>query len=180
VYLRMYRNINAIAIGQGKQGLTLALELIAFAGLVVYVAEIFTYALHAGFRIVPSILHQPFVDTLAVNIAGVCLIVMGFVFFILAFVSFGDSWRVGVDVKRPGALVTSGIFAYSRNPIYVFLALWFFGSFLINGTLIFLIFAVLATALLHWQTLQEERFLLKLYGKPYQDYLARTARYLFF
>jgi protein-S-isoprenylcysteine O-methyltransferase Ste14 len=126
------------------------------------------------------VLHKPLVDALAVKLAGVALIIVGLVFFILAFLSFGDSWRVGVDVKNPGVLVTSGIFAYSRNPIYVFLALWFIGSFFINGTLIFLIFALLSTSLLHWQTLQEERFLLKLYGKPYQEYLARTARYFFF
>lgn len=142
--------------------------------------QILTYALHADLRFLPSVLHKPLVDALAVKLAGVALIIVGLVFFILAFLSFGDSWRVGVDVKNPGVLVTSGIFAYSRNPIYVFLALWFIGSFFINGTLIFLIFALLSTSLLHWQTLQEERFLLKLYGKPYQEYLARTARYFFF
>jgi protein-S-isoprenylcysteine O-methyltransferase Ste14 len=55
--------------------------------------------------------------------------------------------------------------------------LWFVGIFLINGTLIFLVFAVLAIAVLHWQILQEEDYLLKLYGQPYRSYCAKAARY---
>ena len=107
------------------------------------------------------------------------MVTPGLVIFGLAYVSFGDSWRVGFDVKTPGALVTTGAFALSRNPIYVFLDLWFIGVFLINGTLIFLIFALLAVAILHWQILQEEEFLLKLYGQPYQSYCAKTGRYFY-
>ena len=78
----------------------------------------------------------------------------------------------------PGELVTTGIFAFSRNPIYVFLDLWFLGIFLINGTLLFLIFAVLAFAVVHWQIRQEEAYLSKLYGQPYNEYRSRTKRYV--
>jgi protein-S-isoprenylcysteine O-methyltransferase Ste14 len=37
--------------------------------------------------------------------------------------SFGTSFRVGIDVEHPDKLVTTGIFAVSRNPIYVGLPL---------------------------------------------------------
>ena len=84
---------------------------------------------------------------------------------------------MGFDLKTPGKLVTTGIFAFTRNPIYVFVILWFIGIFLINGTLIFLIFAVLAIAHLHYQIRQEEKFCADLYGKAYEDYCARTGRY---
>lgn len=178
LYLRLSRNINAIAIGGGKKGLVLAVELISFAGLLVWMAEILLYALHSGFRIFPAPLDTQLIDSLWAKLAGASLVSFGFLVFVLAFVSFGDSWRVGFDVKTPGALVTKGIFALSRNPIYVFLDLWFTGIFLINGTLIFLIFAVLTLAVQHWQILQEEDFLSKLYGQPYRDYCNRTARYI--
>ena len=177
-YLRLGKNINPIAIGGGKRGLLLAAELIAFAGLVAWVIEVLLYALHAGFRIFPPPLDTRLIDSLPEKIIGVALVTLSLILFALAFISFGDSWRVGFDVKAPGALVTKGVFAVSRNPIYVSLDLWFIGIFLISGTLIFLIFAVLAVAVLHWQILQEESFLLKLYGRPYQNYCARTGRYL--
>jgi protein-S-isoprenylcysteine O-methyltransferase Ste14 len=178
VYLRLGGNINPIAIGGGKRGLLLAVELIAVAGLVVWVVEGLLFAFHAGFRIFPPPLDAPLIDSLSAKFIGVALVTLGLILLALAFVSFGDSWRVGLDVKTPGALVTTGIFAVSRNPIYVFLDIWFIGIFLINGALIFLIFAVLAIAVLHWQILQEECFLLKLYGQSYQNYCATTGRYV--
>jgi protein-S-isoprenylcysteine O-methyltransferase Ste14 len=177
-YLGLSRNINPIAIGGGKKGFLLAAELTAFAGLAVWIAEVLLYALHSNLRIFPSPLDTHLLSSLPAQLIGVTLVTLGLVIFILAFASFGDSWRVGIDVKAPGALVTTGIFAASRNPIYVFLDLWFFGIFLINGTLIFLIFAVAAVAVLHWQILEEEDFLLRLYGQPYQNYCAKTGRYI--
>lgn len=178
LYLRFNRNINPIAIGGGKRGLVLAVELIAFAGLAVWIVEILLSALDSSFHLFPSSLNLQLIDSLAAKFIGVALVTTGLIIFTLAYVSFGDSWRVGFDVKTPGALVTTGVFAVSRNPIYLFLDLWFFGIFLINGTLMFLIFAALTAAVVHWQILQEEEFLFHLYGQPYQDYLARTQRYV--
>lgn len=178
-YLRFSRHINPIVIGGGKKGLLLAIELMAVIGLVVWIVEVLLYAFHSGFRILPSLLDSQLVNTFAVKSVGVVVVTSGLILFGLAFVAFGDSWRMGFDLKTPGTLVTRGIFAVSRNPIYVFLNLWFTGIFLINGTLIFLIFAVLAVGFLHWQILQEEKFLLKLYGQTYQSYCAKMARYLY-
>ena len=177
-YLRLGRNINPIAIGRGRKGFLLAVELMAVIGLVAWIIEVLLYASHSAFRISPSRFDSQLVSSFAAKSIGAGLVTLGLILFGFAFVSFGDSWRVGFDVKTPGTLVTRGIFAVSRNPIYVFLDLWFIGIFLINGTLIFLIFAVLAVAALHWQILQEEEFLLRLYGQPYQSYCAKTGRYI--
>src|SRR6266404_5174386 len=131
------------------------------------------------FRIFPSPLDSQLINSLPAKIAGAALVTSGLVIFGSAYASFGDSWRVGFDEKTPGALVTTGTFALSRNPIYVFLDLWFIGVFLINGTLIFLVFALLAVAVLHRQILQEEEFLVRLYGQPYRSYCAKTGRYFY-
>jgi protein-S-isoprenylcysteine O-methyltransferase Ste14 len=178
-YLRLRKKINPIAIGSGKSGILLVVELIAFLGLTVWIIEILLVALHSRFRLFPSFVETPLIDSAFVGLAGCALVTFGFVLFVLAFVSFGDSWRIGFDRKTPGALVTNGIFAYTRNPIYVAMLFWFFGIFLINGRLIFLIFALLTVGAIHRQILQEESFLIKLYGQPYQAYRKRTARYLF-
>ncbi len=178
LYLRFSRNINPIAIGGGKRGLVLVVELIAFAGLGVWMVEILLYALHSHFHLLPTSLNVQLIDSVAAKVIGVALVTMGLFIFLLAYISFGDSWRVGFDVKTPGALVTTGVFAVSRNPIYLFLDLWSFGIFLINGTLMFLVFAALTAAVIHWQIFQEEEFLFHLYGQPYQDYRGRTGRYV--
>lgn len=177
VYVRSTAGINPIVIGRGKRGFQLIFELAAFAGLVVWIVEFVSYALHAKFHIFGAPLDWRLIDSDTARIAGVVLVTTGLVIFIWAFISFGNSWRVGVDLKTPGALVTSGIFAFSRNPIYVFLDLWFTGIFLINGRLIFLIFAVLAMLAMHYQMLREEKFLSQRHGQAYNDYRTRTGRY---
>ena len=176
-YLRFRRNINPIAIGGGKKGVLLAVEFVAIIGFVAWMIEVLLSALHSSFRLFPSPLDSQLLNSFPAKIAGVALVTSGLVIFASAYASFGDSWRVGFDVKNPGALVTTGTFALSRNPIYVFLELWFIGVFLVNGTLIFLIFALLAVAVLHWQILQEEEFLVRLYGQFYRSYCGKTARY---
>ncbi|HKO61353.1 MAG TPA: isoprenylcysteine carboxylmethyltransferase family protein [Pyrinomonadaceae bacterium] len=178
VYMNASRGINPIVIGGGKKGLARIIELLSFGGLVLWMIELVLYAVHSDFHILPAPFNQVLIDSEPAKIIGVGLIVIGLLFFIGAFVSFGDSWRVGFDVKTPGKLVTDGIFAVSRNPIYVFLDLWFIGIFLVNGRLVFLIFAILTLIAIHWQILQEEAFLSNLYREPYQQYRSRTGRYV--
>jgi protein-S-isoprenylcysteine O-methyltransferase Ste14 len=55
--------------------------------------------------------------------------------------------------------------------------LYLVGTFLINGTVIFLLLAILVVAGLHYQILQEEKFLAQPYGKAYRNYCAQTRRY---
>jgi protein-S-isoprenylcysteine O-methyltransferase Ste14 len=177
LYLLARRNINPIVLGGGKSGITFAFELLASVGMVVWMTEVLLRSFHFALHIFPSPVYVRVLDSFAAQVFGVVLVVLGLILLVVAYVSFGDSWRVGVDVKTPGPLVTTGIFAVSRNPIYVFLDLWFVGIFLITGTLVFLIFAVAAILALDWQVRQEERFLLELYGQPYRDYCGRTGRY---
>ncbi len=178
VYLRLSRNITAIVAGRDSRGLARVFEIAAFAGLVFWMVEIVLYALHFNARVLPAVLHDQLFESLAMRVTGVILISGGLMVFILAFFNFGDSWRVGVDYETPGALVTRGIFSLTRNPIYVFINAWFIGTFLINGTWIFLVFAVLAIAAQHWQILREEEFLKKRYGAAYERYRNKVPRYL--
>lgn len=180
LYLLLKRNINPIAVGGGKTGLPLVIEIFAFTTLLAWMVEILLYAFHSEFHIFPWPFDIQLFDSPVAKVIGVVMLSLGCALFIMAYVSFGDSWRVGFDVKSPGALVTTGVFSISRNPIYLFLDLWFIGTFLINGRLIFLILAILALVVQHWQILQEEAFLTNLYGQPYRNYLARTGRYVGF
>src|SRR5262245_22046223 len=100
---------------------------------------------------------------------GVLLCFGGLLFLLLSLVSFGKSFRVGIDVDRPDRLVTTGVFALSRNPIYVGFALILLGEFLVFPNWVPLIYLVAGSWLLHRQVLREEAFLRGHYGHDYAE-----------
>jgi protein-S-isoprenylcysteine O-methyltransferase Ste14 len=93
-------------------------------------------------------------------------------------ISFRQSFRVGIDADHPGALIEDGVFAFSRNPIYVALAIILIGEFLIFSNWMTLIYLCGAGWLLHRQVLREERYLKRHYGRAYDEYCRRVRRYL--
>ena len=169
--------VNPIVIGRGH-GAWRAIELLSFAALMLWVVEILLRAFQSRFDMFPDSVRVSLLQTQATKTFGVVLVTLGMIPFILAFVNFGTSWRIGIDRKTPGTLVTGGIFAFMRNPIYVAFILFFFGIFLMNATWFFLICALLAVVFLHFQILREEEFLKKQYGADYAEYCTRAARYL--
>jgi protein-S-isoprenylcysteine O-methyltransferase Ste14 len=89
-----------------------------------------------------------------------------------------ESWRIGIDERTPAALVTSGLYRRSRNPIYLAADLFIAGSFLLNPTLAGLIYLLLTPVFLHAQIKREEAFLQAVHGQLYAAYAAATPRYL--
>ncbi len=108
--------------------------------------------------------------------AGLCL--QGLIFFFGSLVSFKKSFRVGIDVDHTNGLITTGVFAYSRNPIYVSFGLVLVGQFFIFSSWILLIYIFAGIWLFHRQVLREEEFLKKHYGEEYMEYCKRVRRYL--
>ncbi len=109
---------------------------------------------------------------------GVFSCSIGLLFLFLSLVSFGTSFRVGIDTDRPDKLVTSGVFALTRNPIYVAFGFVLLGEFLIFPSWIMLIYLIAGIGLFHRQVLLEETFLSEHYGEEYRAYCARVRRYL--
>jgi len=178
VRLIVWEKVNPITLTIRKRGMVGILELSLFVGVNIWSVAVLLYSLPLDVRPLPWPFGLQLIDSMAARIAGVLLIAVAFVVFILGLVSLGDSWRLGIDDRRPGELVTHGVYAVSRNPIYVFFDLYFIGTFLVNGALVFLVFAALTIVNLHYQILEEERFLSRIHGAAYESYCARTARYL--
>jgi protein-S-isoprenylcysteine O-methyltransferase Ste14 len=95
-----------------------------------------------------------------------------------SYLEMGASWRIGIDERAPGALVTSGLYRRSRNPIYLAADLFIAGSFLLNPTLAGFIYLVLTPAIFHAQIKREEAFLQAVHGQQYAAYAAATPRYI--
>jgi protein-S-isoprenylcysteine O-methyltransferase Ste14 len=126
----------------------------------------------------PTIAHRQLFASSAAAWLGVAFCFAGLLFLLRSLVSFGRSFRVGIDDERPDQLVTGGVFAISRNPIYVAFWLILLGQFLVFSNVALLIYLAAATALFHRQVLREETYLAAHYGAAYVAYTGRVRRYL--
>ncbi|KPU44150.1 hypothetical protein OXPF_23180 [Oxobacter pfennigii] len=127
---------------------------------------------------IPPILIKSFWISKVSDLSGILLCVAGILGFSSTLISFGDSFRVGIDEKHPDKLVTSGMFAISRNPIYISFLIFFTGMFLLYPNLVIICVLILLSIAIHRQILREEAFLKIHYGKEYEEYFKKVRRYL--
>ncbi len=177
LYLIVRKNVNPIVIGIGKNLEQRIFEVLFVIIFCIWIIIVILNVFKPGYFILPSFLYLQLFDTLLTKIIGAILIILGILIFYFALLYFRNSWRLGIDDMHPGELITNGVFSFSRNPIYVFLDLFFLGIFLINGILIFLIFSFVLITCLHIQIIQEEKFLLSNYADVYRKYCTKTGRY---
>jgi protein-S-isoprenylcysteine O-methyltransferase Ste14 len=126
----------------------------------------------------PSLSDQQFFHSEVASWAGVLLFLAGLSLLLGSLVSFGKSFRIGIDTERPDKLVTTGVYSYSRNPIYVAFAFVLIGQFLVFSNWILLVYLVAGFWLFHRQVLREEDSLKATYGASYEEYCGRVRRYV--
>jgi protein-S-isoprenylcysteine O-methyltransferase Ste14 len=126
----------------------------------------------------PTFSRQEVFHSEIVSRLGVLLCVTGLLLFFMSIVSFGKSFRVGIDQDQPDKLVTTGIFAYSRNPIYVAFGFVLLGQFLLFSNWILLVYVIAAAWLFHRQVLREEIYMRNHYGEQYSKYCESVRRYI--
>jgi protein-S-isoprenylcysteine O-methyltransferase Ste14 len=77
------------------------------------------------------------------------------------------------------ALVTTGVFAHSRNPMYTGMVLALAGTALImNGWLSWLVVILFTTIIRGFFIRTEERLMEQTFGEAYLDYKARVRRWI--
>ena len=180
------RGVRAVVVGVGRPLGERAFEATAFALLLFWVYLLAAYTDGRGPRWLPEGLDRRLFDATAAKWLGAAMLAAGVAVFALAMRAMGVSFRMGIDRAAPGsqaglepaALVTHGIFARSRNPIYLAFDLISLGSFAIHGRVVFLLAAIAMAAAFHVQILREERFLAAAYGDRFADYCNRARRYI--
>jgi protein-S-isoprenylcysteine O-methyltransferase Ste14 len=120
---------------------------------------------------------QEFFHSEVIPWIGVLFCLAGLLLLLWSLVSFGKSFRVGIDTDHPDKLVTTGVFAFSRNPIYVAFGIVLLGQFLIFSNCILLVYLVATVGLFNRQVLREEDYLKKHYGKECAEYCKQVRRY---
>jgi protein-S-isoprenylcysteine O-methyltransferase Ste14 len=141
-------------------------------------ALFYFYLIFAAAFNLPTVSRQEFFHSEIISWVGVIFCLAGLLLLFWSLLSFGQSFRVGIDIEHPDKLITSGVFAFSRNPIYVAFALILIGQFLIFPNWLLLIYLLAGTWLFHRQVLREEEYLKKHYGQEYSEYCNRVRRYL--
>lgn len=102
----------------------------------------------------------------------------GDIIFLISVVCMKDSWRAGIPDKDKTKLVTDGIYAFSRNPAFLGFDLMYIGVLLMYFNVLTAFFTVFAVTMLHFQILQEEKYMAQTFGEAYLNYRKRVFRYL--
>lgn len=89
----------------------------------------------------------------------------------------GSDWRMDVGVERTTGLITDGLFARIRHPIYAFSILLMLCSLAIAPTAPMALIAAAHIVLMNVKARNEERHLLGVHGDTYAQYLRRTGRF---
>jgi protein-S-isoprenylcysteine O-methyltransferase Ste14 len=127
---------------------------------------------------IPFPLVRPLWDTAVSGWIGLPLCVIALVGIVIGLMSFKDSFRVGIDDKKPDALITTGLFAFSRNPMYVCFLFFFIGTLLMHGNILITLGVIIFPYAIHRQIQSEEVFLKMHYGGDYEEYCKKVRRYL--
>jgi protein-S-isoprenylcysteine O-methyltransferase Ste14 len=105
------------------------------------------------------------------RIFGLCLTAVAFVLWTLARFTLGSSFAVSAQAKQ---LVTRGLYAKLRNPIYIFGSLFIAGYVLLLGRPKGLLIFVVIIPLQIWRAHKEARILEAKFGETYKAYRAKT------
>jgi protein-S-isoprenylcysteine O-methyltransferase Ste14 len=124
-------------------------------------------------------LHNDALHSTVTKIIGVLMILLYLLFFIMALRRFILSKNTLVTIKPAHSLETSGIYSFTRNPMYVSLVCLYSGLAVFLGnwwTLILLPFLIIVVQL--YVINKEEQYLQQAFGNSYTEYKRRVRRWI--
>lgn len=122
---------------------------------------------------------SPIPDHRALEVIGVVLAVVGLALVYTGILTF-RKFRTAIYPNRPAKLVVDdGIYAHTRNPMYVGMTVFYVGGVLVLHSLGALLLLPVVLLVLHTQVImREERHLHERFPAEYADYCARVRRWL--
>ena len=114
-------------------------------------------------------------------VLGAISVAAGSLFCLLGIIGFRCARTTAnpILLHKSTALVTDGIYAYSRNPMYLGFFFWLLGWGVYLGNPFALLFGLLfVPCLSRFQIRIEEAALRRLFGQAYDDYCAKVRRWL--
>ena len=112
---------------------------------------------------------------------GIFVSTIGFLLLIVSIKSFFDNKTTinPLNLKKSTYLVTSGVFRFSRNPMYLGMLLFLLGTAIILNIIGGLIISILFIFYMNFfQIIPEEKALQNLFGKNYRNYRKTVRRWI--
>lgn len=108
---------------------------------------------------------------------GVILLVSSLIVFWRAHADLGLNWSPSLEMREDHTLVTRGIYAYTRHPMYASQWLWVFAQPLLLQNWIAGPIGIVAFSVLYFSRVgREEKMMLDHFGDEYRRYMERTGR----
>jgi len=117
-------------------------------------------------------------DIIVLKIIGAVLSLFALIWCFIAQLEMNDSWRIGIDKTERTALVTSGLFKFSRNPIFFGMLISGLGLFLFLPSAVTCITLTMSWISISVQIRLEEAYLLSVHGSAYEEYRAKVRRWI--
>lgn len=119
-----------------------------------------------------------FMENEVVQRVGAGLVVISFVWVVIAQNQMAKSWRIGINYDEKTELCINGVFKVSRNPVFLGILISYIGTFLIIPNAMTFTVLVLTYVTLQFQIRLEEDYLLNMHGQDYQKYKKRVRRWI--
>ncbi len=163
------RSANRVPVARSqrsvREGVLLAGAMIGF-GVVPFI-----YAVLGGFPFAS----YPFQPPLAY--AGIALFVASLYLFWRTHRDLGANWSISLDVRERHSLVTHGVYAQVRHPMYAAFWLWALAQLLLLPNWIAGPAGMVGFAILFLGRVgREERMMIEAFGDEYRAYMARSWR----
>ena len=110
-------------------------------------------------------------------IVGLIFLIAALAWTVLAQIQMRNSLRIGIDEENETALVQTGLFGISRNPIFLGLIVALVGLFLVTPNALTLLVMCMSAALIGVQVRLEEDFLTRVHGNAYRAYCRKVRRW---
>ena len=162
------QGIQTNLLGKGKEGFVKAIEIsLKIVTFIVPIVELI------------SIYMNTYIEIIWIRVLGCILGILGVGVFVISILTMRDSWRAGVPNDEKTELVTTGIYAYSRNPAFLGFDLIYLSILFMFFNWGLLVITVLTVVMFHLQIVKvEEAFLIKTFGEEYLEYRKKVCRYI--
>ena len=116
-----------------------------------------------------------------INLIGIIGLMISLFFFFSGFNIFKSYKEDPVPTSISKRLIKTGIFAYTRNPIYVSFVLFHFSMFLVFENVMYFLTSIGLAFWIHNYVIKaEEDYLLEIFSDEYERYKVAVSRWVFF